>query len=227
METRTIRGRTFLLPDPDTDGLDEHDAPPTRGYTLTEVLVAEADWARTQIEDATITHSVLTRVGLLEAHIASCRLSATTFVGVDFSSSRWADTKLERCVFTGCTFMGVNLADVAAENVIFEDCRLDYAYFSAVRAIGSVAFVRCTMRETSLEGCRLPEAVFADCRLVDTEFSACDLRGADFRGSNIEQVQGVESFKGTTLDAGQLHQLTTALVRDFGISVADSADATH
>jgi uncharacterized protein YjbI with pentapeptide repeats len=224
METRTIRGRTFLLPDPGREGLDEHDAPPTRSQTLTEVLVTEADWARAQLQDATITHSVLTRVALADAHLASCRFSATTFSGVDFSASRWEDSKLERCVVRGCAFMGVNLANMTAENVIFEDCRLDYAYLSAVRAVGNVAFVRCSMREASFEGCRLPQAIFADCTLADTEFFGCDLRGADFRGSNIERIRGVDSFKGVTLDSGQLHQLTTALANDLEIVVADAAD---
>jgi uncharacterized protein YjbI with pentapeptide repeats len=226
METRTIRGRTFLQPDPDTEGLDVRDTPPARGETLTGVVITRADWSRAQLDDSTITHSALTGVGLVEARIASGRLTATTFRTVDFSTSRWEDTKVERCTFVRCTFMGANLADVAAENVIFEDCRLDYAYLTALRAVGSVAFVRCSMREATFQGCRLPDVVFADCTLADTEFSGCDLRGADFRGSNIELIQGVESFRGTTLEAGQLHQLTTALAKDFGIAIADSTDVT-
>jgi uncharacterized protein YjbI with pentapeptide repeats len=220
METRTIRDRKFLLPDPHTEGLDECDAPPTRGQTLSEVTATDADWGRAQLEDATITHSVLTRVNLAEARITGGRLSAATFTGVDFASSRWDATKIDRCVFTGCTFVGANLADVSAENLIFEDCRFDYAYLHALRAVGGVAFVRCAMRETSFEAARLLEAVFADCMLTDTEFNGCDLRGADVRGSNLDQVQGVVSFRETVLDTEQLSQLATALVRDFELVVA-------
>ncbi len=120
--------------------------------------------------------------------------------------------------------MGANLAEIIVDNVIFDDCRFDYAYLNAFRATGGVAFVRCTMRETTFEAARLPDAVFAHCTLVDTDFNGCDLRGADFRGSNLEQVRGVASFRGTVLDAGQLPQLTTALVQDFEVVVAAAAE---
>ena len=127
----------------------------------------------------------------------SSRLSATILRGADFSSSRWSETKIERCTFSGCSFVGANLAEIIPRTRTFDYCRFDDAYLNAFRATGGVAFVRCTMRETTFEAARLPDAVFAHCTSRPYRFQRVRPAGCRLPGSNLEQVRGVASFRGT------------------------------
>lgn len=216
MDTYRIRDVSVLLPDGDPTGKTEISRPPAPGSSLDDVIVQDAEWSRTQVEASGITHSHLSGVTFTNSVLSKSRLTGDIFSGVDFSSSRWNDIKIDRCSFAGCEFLGANLTGVTAKDVIFEGCRFDYSYLQGFRAVGGLAFVNCSFRESTFEAARLPGSVFVSCSLAGTEFTGCDLRG-----NNLEEVRGLASLRRVIVDPDQLPQLTTAIVRDLEIELKD------
>jgi uncharacterized protein YjbI with pentapeptide repeats len=224
MDIRAIRGRKFLLPNQDTQGRRIVTQAPMRDKDVTDAVVQGANWARLQVSGGAITHSSLNTVVMAESRLSTVRLSGCVFTGVDFSSSCWEKARIDQCMFTGCKFAGADLAFLSARDVIFEGCRFGYALIRDFHAAGSVAFLNCSLREAAVETSRLKETIFGGCALGATQFASCDLHGADFRGTDLEAVRGLDSFRGVTITPSQIPELTVALLRDFELRTMDPAE---
>lgn len=181
METRTIRGLAVLLPGEDPEDLEAVDGLSRDGAAVNEHIVTGDSWTRAHLTDV-----VVNRCWLVNADLSSIRLEGVT---------------LDRCVLRGCTLVGANITDATLKNVIFENCRLDYATFSNVRASAPVAFLGCS--------------------LADTTFEASDIRGADLRGNDLSTIVGITSLRGATLSSEQLSGLTEAFIHDLDLKVKD------
>ncbi|MGH3737172.1 MAG: pentapeptide repeat-containing protein [Micromonosporaceae bacterium] len=217
MQTRAIHDQRILLPDLDIDDLDPVEVPPR--LDLADALITEGDWKRVQLASTKITRTRFDAVNMNAAVWDDVSVTGSIFDRVDLSSARLTSLTLDRCHLIGCQLTGLHLSMATLKNVIFENCRLDYATFNAVRTTGPVAFIGCTLTETSLTGCKLGQAVITGCQLNRLELHGCDLYGTDLRGNPLDTITGIDSLKGATLAPDQLADLTTAVLADLGLRV--------
>lgn len=199
MDTRALRDLAVLLPGEDPDDLDQLDGPPCEGSALAERLVTGDAWTRAQL--------------------VKMNISRSWFVNADLASCRFDSVTLDRCVLNGCTLVGAQWNDVTLKNVVFENCRIDYATFTDIRTVASVALIGCSLTEATFTRCKLGVAAFDGCRLTATSFEASDLRGADLRGNDLSSVTGIESLRGAIVSDDQLPGLIEAVVSDLDLSV--------
>nr|WP_238355679.1 pentapeptide repeat-containing protein [Kribbella sandramycini] len=205
-----------MLPSVDELDLTPVDAVPGDG--LRDAAVGRVDASRLRLDGVVVGSSFAGTI-LTETVWEGVAITGSVFNEVDLSSARFSGGKLDRVHFRGCQLSGLSLSGVSCENVIFENCRLDYATFDAVRTVGALGFVNCSMTEMSVVGCRWDKVVIDGCRLSGLELDRCDLRGSDLRGSSLETVRGVVSLRGVTLAADQIVDLTVAMVADLEITV--------
>lgn len=201
MDTRTIRRIAVTLPGDEPEDLDSYETVPADGATVAGATISGDIWAR-----ATLT---------------GVRVSRTWLVNADLSGTRIEVGAWDRVAARGCTLVGATLHGVSMRNVLFENCRLDYATLDKIRATGPVAFLGCSLTDTQLTGCQLPDAVFDGCRFANTQLDGTDLRGADLQGNDLAGLVGISSIEGATIGYEQLSALTSAVVRDFDLTIRD------
>ncbi|BCJ63634.1 pentapeptide repeat-containing protein [Polymorphospora rubra] len=199
METRTIRDLGVLLPGDESDDLDPVERLPRAGAAMSERTVSGDVWTRAELDGVTV--------------------GRTWFVDADLDRSHFDTVTLDRCAFRGCSVMGVHWENLALRNVIFENCRLDYATFTKIKTSGPVAFLGCSLTETTFAGGKLAPSVFDNCRMAGTTFDGCDLRGADLRGNDLSGLDVVTDLRGVRLSAAQLPALTELIVRTLAIRI--------
>lgn len=100
-----------------------------------------------------------------------------------------------------------------------ENCRLDYAFLTEIKATGPVAFIGCSMTETTFTAGTFPRTVFEGCKLSGVTLNGPDLRGADFRGHDISGLNGGIALRGATLSPAQIPTLTELLLQELSIKV--------
>lgn len=224
MDSRRFGDITLTLPDLDA-----------AGFRLNNV--SHLDTARGSIEDfqyigerlrdldLTSTRLINGRLGGIEAdraEMAETQLHSVEFIDCTAKALRCADSKLSRVVFRDCRLMGATFEDCTFDNVLFERCRLDYATLSRVRAIGPVAFVKCSLAEAELAGNDLAdESAIDNCTLRKTVFRPGNYRGVDLRGSDLSTVVGAVNLNGVVISPDQEHQLARALLADLDLTVTE------
>lgn len=189
----------LLLPGDDLDDSDPYDVVPAQGTTVSGCTVTGDSWIR--------------------AELIAVKITRTYITNADMSSARFTTVSWDRCHLRGCSLIGAHFDAGSMKNVIFENCRLDYAAFDQIRAIGPVAFLDCSMTETTLIRCQLTDAIFDGCKFSSTQLDAVDLRGADLRDNDLSGLTGISSLRGALLAREQLPSLTEAVVHDFGLTV--------
>ena len=155
--------------------------------------------------------AAMTRVDVRSVEFTSCELG----------SLRWAGGKISRARFDDCKLLGARFEDVSMEHVVFTGCKLDYALFDRVRAIGPVLFAGCSLREAEFTGCSLPGMLLDDCDLALASFGPGGYRGCDLRGNDLSSVLGTHHLKRVILDRAQVLQLASALAAELEIDFGD------
>ncbi|WP_067473657.1 pentapeptide repeat-containing protein [Actinomadura hibisca] len=217
MDVRQIREAKVLLPSAELD-LTSADQPPARSDVI-GIVARDADWSRLRLVERQLVDCRLTSVVLDGLHLEDTRVSNTTFTDCDLGSNRWNAVKIDRCVLSGSRLTGLQADGITLADVIIERCRLDYATLVGLNATGTVVFIDCTLRESSIEDSRLDGVVFADCPMPDTRFIRTRMRGADLRGSTINTITGITCLTGAITDHDQVPQLTQALLRELQLDV--------
>jgi uncharacterized protein YjbI with pentapeptide repeats len=200
MQIRAVRDVKVLLPGEQPDDLPRWEKVPRAGEAVSEVIITGDTWARARLEDISVTRSWLT--------------------DADLSGMTLTSARLDRCVLTSCSLVGAHFDTVTVKDVIFENCRLDYATLHQIKATGPVAFVGCSLTETTLSACTLPTAAFDGCRFTGLAIERCDLRGADLRGNDLKGLAGATALRGAILGDSQLPALTQLLLDELSITVA-------
>jgi uncharacterized protein YjbI with pentapeptide repeats len=200
MQIRAVRDTKVTLPGDEPDDLEPLDRLPHEGESISERVISGDAWTR-----GTLTGLTLRRSWLTDA---------------DLSTATFTNATLDRCVLTACSLVGATFDTVTAKDVIFDNCRLDYATFERFKSAGPIAFVGCSLTETTFNACVLTAAVFDNCKLAGVSFDNCDLRGADLRGNDIAGLTAASGLRGVVLAESQLPALTELLVSELSIRVS-------
>jgi uncharacterized protein YjbI with pentapeptide repeats len=203
VDIRKVRDLSILLPG-DEDDLDPAELELRDGQAIAGRLVTGDTLAWSNLTDLSLTRTVISKA--------------------DLSSARLSDIRWDRVMLRACSLVGANLSGGTFKNVIFEHCRLDSATIEMVRAVGPVAFVGCSLTETTFTRCGLGTVAFDGCKLAGTTFDAADLRGADLRGHDLSALVGISSLRGAVVSEEQLPSLTAALLHELDLTVKPTLD---
>jgi uncharacterized protein YjbI with pentapeptide repeats len=199
--TRTIHDMRITLPgeEPAHD-IEEFTRLPRTGELIADSRIAGDTWRRASLDGVKISR---------------CWLK-----GADLGSTTIVNVEMDRCAFAGCSLIGARWeGGIVLRNVLFENCRLDYASLTSVRAAGPVAFVGCSLSETSFDRSQLRTAVFDGCKLSGMSMESCDLRGADLRNNDLSGLATPTALRGARLSQAQLPGLLDALVAELSIAL--------
>lgn len=205
MDQRTIRRMTVLLPGLESGDLDSLDGLPGDGIRVTGRIISGTAWTRATVSCVTIARSY--------------------FTASDLSSARFEGVNWDRCLIRGSTLIGAHLSNGTLKNVIFENCLLDYATLDQMRVTGPVAFVGCSLIETTISRCQFTGVLFDGCNLRDTRLDGSNLRDADIRGNDLSGLIGIAALRHVTISHNQLPGLTETVVRDLSLNVVSTSRA--
>lgn len=171
------------------------------GFDLVELLGVHVDGG--SLANSAWRRPVWADVELVDADLANAVLT----------DARWTRVALGRCRATGA-----DLAAAVVTDATLTDCALD---------LTNLRFAALT--RVVFSGCRLGGADFAGARLTDVWFDRCDLTGATFTqatttrvrftASRLEDVRGVASLRGSTIEPRDLLDLASLLADAMGIEV--------
>jgi uncharacterized protein YjbI with pentapeptide repeats len=152
-----------------------------------------------------ITESVFRDVEILDAELS----------GTKFNESRWSRTTATRSRMSGFTAPALRM-----EDVVFRDCRLDGASFRG--AVGErVAFVGCDLADAEFTQAKLTTCVFVGCDLSRADFTSATLRQVSIASSKLDDIRGVTSMSGVSVDVDHILPLALAALGTLGIRVVD------
>ncbi|MBB5866696.1 uncharacterized protein YjbI with pentapeptide repeats [Allocatelliglobosispora scoriae] len=198
MDVRKIRETTIALLD-EPDLLDPVAGVPRHHQAVSEAVISGDVWAR--------------------AELVGVSVSRSWFLDADLSSAKFEGGAFDRCVFRRCSMIGMRWDGLAAKDVIMENCRLDYAFLAEIKTTGPIAFLGCSLTDTTIKDGKLGRALFDCCKLAGVTFDGPDLRGADLRGNDISGLTGATALRGVTLSAAQIPTLTELLLQELNIKI--------
>jgi uncharacterized protein YjbI with pentapeptide repeats len=175
------------------------------GSTVHALDVFESRLLGARLTGIDITESVFRDVEILDAELS----------GAKFNESRWSRVSATRSRMSGFTAPALRL-----EDVVFRDCRLDGASFRG--SVGErVAFVGCDLTDADFTQAKLTTCVFVCCDLSRSDFTSATLRQVSLTGSTLNDVRGVTSMSGVSVDVDHLLPLALAALGTLGIRVLD------
>jgi uncharacterized protein YjbI with pentapeptide repeats len=224
VDSRRFGDITVTLPNLDAAGSYLYN---TSYLDTTRGSIEDFQYIGERLRELDLSHTRLLtgRLGGIEADrvaMEETQLHSVEFTDCTFGALRCANSKLSRVVFRDCKLMGATFEDCTFDSVLFEGCRLDYAILTRIRAIGSVAFTKCSLAEAEISGNDLAdETAFEGCTLRKTEFQPGKYRGVDLRGSDLTEVIGPVNLTGVIISPDQEHQLAQALIAALDLTITD------
>ncbi|MFD0885396.1 pentapeptide repeat-containing protein [Streptosporangium algeriense] len=219
MSTRTIRQTNVTLPDLDDADLDEVDSLEGEDGRLRDFRYANASLRELSLSEIQLTDGRVSGLTTQRARLDDLSLHSVEFTECDLSGLRWVDSKLSRVTFTDCKALGAIWENVTFDDVVFERCKLDYMAFTRLRAMGSVIFTACSLRESRFSGSDLGGVAFDQCDLRLTEFDGGIYQACDLRGNDLSGLRGVSALRKIIIDRPQLQDLAEAFAAELEITV--------
>ncbi|HEX6416748.1 MAG TPA: pentapeptide repeat-containing protein, partial [Candidatus Saccharimonadales bacterium] len=140
------------------------------------------------------------------------------FKGSDFSGANISSGGLNRAEFANCRLGGTDFNTTSLHDVTFRGCKLDMANFRA-GDLRRVVFIDCTLIEADFIGAQLHDVSFESCTLERVAFAQAKCKNVDFRTSELYELSGWSSLKGSTIDQVQLASAAPYLAHELGITI--------
>lgn len=186
-----------------------------RGYfsevKLTGVIAKSVDFESSHFDKCEITSSKLRRATLTDLILDDCMLFAS-----DFDESGWQRIQVNRGIMSGVVLSAALLKDIT-----FIGVKMDLANFRFAK-LKQVKFEDCDLTEADFLSAEMKDVVFSNCRLHKATFAQCKLQGVDLRGSQLDEIKGIQSLQGVTISSSQLFELSHDLAASIGIKVSDN-----
>jgi uncharacterized protein YjbI with pentapeptide repeats len=183
----------------------------------------------------------LTEVALGEQHASGVAFETVKLAGADLSGSRLEhlrivdgalydcnlanvyahNARMNRVAIERSRMTGVDLADAALVDVTIRGCRVDLASFGSCR-LERVTFEDCLLAQTDFLEARLDAVRFHGCELARADFRGARLRRGEFRRSDLNGLQGIESLRGAAMERADIVAMAGAWAAALGIEVLDT-----
>jgi uncharacterized protein YjbI with pentapeptide repeats len=166
----------------------------------TEVVFRDADLTGSVLVDAAFRDTVFENAMLANATLRGGSLTRVLVDGGRLTGFHIAETEIRDCVWRGCG------ADMAS----FRHAKLE-----------RTTFQDCNMREADFMGLRGNWVRFHDCDLRGASFAHAQFTHSEFRRCTMDDIDGVEGLRGTSMELEQMLTLAPSLARALGVSLID------
>jgi len=193
-----------------------------------KMVIDEGDLEDSEIVGQDGTNSVVSGLGLsgtvfdkvLLTGALFERLAArdVIFKGSDFSGVNISSGAVNRGEFTSCRLSGTDFNKTELHDVVFRGCKMDMTNFR-FGDLRRVTFIDCTLSETDFMGAILQNVSFESCTLEKVVFDRAKCKNVDFRTSDLYELSGWNSLKGSTIDHTQLVAAAPYLAHELGITI--------
>jgi len=173
-----------------------------------------------------------------DVRAAGLRFDAVAVRDADLSGSAFIDCTFRDAVFENCNFANTTIRGGSFTRVVVDRGRLTGVHFietelgdTTVRNCGAemAAFRHATLDRVTLEGCILRQADLMGVRGNRVRFHDCDLTEASFRHAQfansalrrcrVEDIEGVEGLRGTSMELEGMLALAPGFARALGIQL--------
>ncbi len=194
-------------PGPIEDG-DELVARDVRGLAAADARPAAVQFTEVLLRDADFTGSVLVDAVVRDAVFEHAKLANTTFRG----------GSLTRVLVEGGRLTGLQVAETEIRDCVWRACGADMASFRHAR-LERVTFEDCVLREADFTGVRGDWVRFHDCDLRGAGFGHAEFSRSEFRRCRMDDVEGVEGLRGTSMELEPMLTLAPAMARALGVGL--------
>lgn len=219
MEFREFDTVRIQRPSLDRGDLTEEPAAFKGDFDLESIRIGHGDQTGVHGEGS-LSHAVVTGVGLSGARLSPLMLSDVAFDDVDMSNAALPDTTARRVEFVNCRGIGLQFAMKQATDFYAEQCRFDYATIRIDKVKNAAVFSECSFRETVFVG-DLSNVIFSDCDLNATEFEVSRAADCDLRSSRLTDVRGLLTLRGAKITTEQAVSVARIIATESGLSVDD------
>jgi uncharacterized protein YjbI with pentapeptide repeats len=178
------------------------------GATCVGVHVAAVEATDVVFRGPDFTGSVLADLAFRDTILENASLANTTFRGGSFT----------RVVIDGGRLTGVQLAETEVRDCLWRGCGADMAAFRHAK-LAHVTFEDCSLREADFTGVRGESVRFHDCDLRGATFGHAQFTSSEFRRCRMDDIEGIQGLRGTSLELEQLVTLAPALARALGLGL--------
>jgi len=190
-----------------SDGADLEDAE-IIGQDGTNTAAAGLGLAGVMFDKTTLTGALFERLAARDV----------IFKGSDFSGANISSGGVNRAEFNSCRLGGTDFNKTDLHDVVFRGCKLDMANFR-FGDLRRVSFIDCTLSEADFMGANLHNVSFESCTLERVVFAQAKCKNVDLRTSELYEIAGWSSLKGSTIDQVQLAAAAPYLAHELGITI--------
>lgn len=215
--------------------VDREPAPPR----LPSSLTAEQD--RGRIEDgAELAHREIAGAAWVDMRLAAIHATEVVFRDADLTGSVFVDPvfrdivfkhpklanatirggMLTRILIEGGRLTGLEVVETEIRDAVWRACGADMATFRHAR-LERVTFEDCSLREADFMGVRGQAVRFHDCDLRGANFGHAELTRSEFRRCRLDDIEGIEGLRGTSMELEQMLTLAPALARALGVGLLE------
>jgi uncharacterized protein YjbI with pentapeptide repeats len=187
------------------------------GASAVDLRVAALELAEVVLREPDLTGAVLTDAVARDTVIDNPNLANATLRG----------GTLTRVAVNGGRLTGLQVTETEIRDGVWSGCGADLATFRHAR-LAHVTFQDCSLRESDFTGVRAERVRFLDCDLRGAGFHHAEFTCSELRRCRLDDIEGVEGLRGTSMELGELVSLAPLLARALGVGVLPhSADASR
>ncbi len=183
---------------------------------------------------------VIASATCVDAHLAAVRFTEVVLRDVDFTGSVLVDAafrdtvfenaklanttlrggSLTRVLVDGGRLTGLQIAETEMRDCAWQGCGADMASFRHAK-LERTTFQDCSLREADFMGLRGDWVRFHDCDLRGASFVHAQFTSSELLRCRMDDIEGVEGLRGTSMELEQMLTLAPALARALGVSLLD------
>ena len=127
---------------------------------------------------------------------------------------------LTRVLVDGGRLTGLQIAETEMRDCAWQGCGADMASFRHAK-LERTTFQDCSLREADFMGLRGDWVRFHDCDLRGASFVHAQFTSSELLRCRMDDIEGVEGLRGTSMELEQMLTLAPALARALGVSLLD------
>ena len=194
------------------------DGPLRDGDSFAEVELVGVACAGLRVDGVECTDVVLREPDLSGAELRDCAFRDAVFENPNLATATFRGGTLTRVVVEGGRLTGLGLAETELRDCLWRGGGADMAAFRHAR-LAHVTFEGCSLREADFSGMRGEHVRFHDCDLRGASFSHAELASSELRRCKMDDIEGVEGLRGTSMQLDELLTLTPAFARALGVGL--------
>jgi len=194
------------------------DGPLRDGDSFAEVELVGVACAGLRVDGVECTDVVLREPDLSGAELRDCAFRDAVFENPNLATTTFRGGTLTRVVVEGGRLTGLGLAETELRDCLWRGGGADMAAFRHAR-LAHVTFEACSLREADFSGMRGEHVRFHDCDLRGASFSHAELASSELRRCRMDDIEGVEGLRGTSMQLEELLTLTPAFARALGVGL--------